>query len=211
MLCVSDTGQGMTAETQAHIFEPFFTTKDVGKGTGLGLAMVYGTVKQSGGFIFVDSAPGSGSTFRLLFPPAGMRAAAAAPAVPRVAGRQPMVLVVEDEVSVRALVSSTLSRDGYTVLPTASADEALDLVTDAGAIDLLLTDASMPGTSGLALARVMLAARPSLPVIVMSGYSDQMLDVSALPQSVTIMRKPFTPTELRQRIRQALNRRAART
>jgi DNA-binding NtrC family response regulator len=97
------------------------------------------------------------------------------------------------------------------VLPTASADEALDLVTDAGAIDLLLTDASMPGTSGLALARVMLAARPSLPVIVMSGYSDQMLDVSALPRTVTIMRKPFTPTELRQRIRQALNRRAART
>jgi len=211
MLSVTDNGHGMTADTQAHIFEPFFTTKDVGKGTGLGLSMVYGTVKQSGGFIFVDSAPGSGSVFRLFFLPAGAPDATAIRVEAHDAGVHPKLLVVEDEASVRTLVASTLAREGYAVIPAGSAEEALDLATDAGEIDLLLTDASMPGMSGLALARMMLAARPSLPVIVMSGYSEEMLDVSALPASVVILRKPFTPTELRQKIRVVLSQRAART
>jgi PAS domain S-box-containing protein len=208
-LGVSDTGHGMSAETQAHIFEPFFTTKDVGKGTGLGLAMVYGTVNQSGGFVFVESEVDGGTTFRIYFPPAGARAPSPAPlAAARVATAPPSghtILVVEDEEVVRALVSSTLAHEGYRVLRAASADEALDLATDAGAIDLLLTDASMPGTSGLALARMLLAARPDLPVIVMTGYSEETLDISGLPEQARVLQKPFTPNELRQRIREVLS------
>ena len=105
----------------------------------------------------------------------------------------------------RALVSSTLSQHGYRVLRAASAEEALDLATDAGAIDLLLTDATMPGMSGIALAKMLVAARPDLPVIVMSGYSEEMLDMSGLAEPVRVLHKPFTPNELRQRIREVLD------
>jgi PAS domain S-box-containing protein len=209
-LSVIDTGHGMSAETQAHIFEPFFTTKEVGKGTGLGLAMVYGTVKQSGGFIFVDSQPGHGATFRLHFPPAAPREPAETSQRQAAARAFDTLLVVEDEQAVRALVSSTLSHEGYRVLPAASAKEALALANEAGTIDLLLTDASMPGASGLALAKMLLATRPDLPVIIMSGYSEEMLDTAGLPASLTILRKPFTPSELRSRIRETLERRSAR-
>ena len=156
MLSVGDTGHGMSVETQAHIFEPFFTTKDVGKGTGLGLSTVYGMVSQSGGFIWVDSEPYRGSTFRLYFPPAAVRPPApAVRVVPRGQKEPPekpagpatgqTILVVEDEDAVRELVASTLAKGGYQVLRAASADEALDMTTDAGTIDLLLTDATMPG------------------------------------------------------------------
>ena len=141
----------MTPETQARIFEPFFTTKDVGKGTGLGLSMVYGTLKQIGGFIFVDSEVDRGTTFRLYFPPA------AAPggrprrrrAPPSGTARHETLLIVEDEPAVRNLVASALRHDGYRLLLAASAEEALALA-DAhdGRIDLLLTDAIMPGKSG---------------------------------------------------------------
>ena len=209
-LSVADTGHGMSAETQAHIFEPFFTTKEVGKGTGLGLAMVYGTLKQSGGFIFVDSQPGHGATFRLHFPPAAPRDPAEASRRRPAAQGVDTLLVVEDEPAVRALVSSTLSHEGYRVLPAASAKEALSLANEGETIDLLLTDASMPGASGLALAKMLLAMRPDLPIIVMSGYSEEMLDTSGLPPSLTILRKPFTPSELRTRIRETLDRRSAR-
>jgi PAS domain S-box-containing protein len=209
-LSVTDTGHGMSAETQAHIFEPFFTTKEVGKGTGLGLAMVYGTVKQSGGFIFVESQPGHGATFRLHFPPATTHEPAAASQTQTATPASDTLLVVEDEQAVRALVSSTLSHEGYRVLPAASTKEALALAADAGAIDLLLTDASMPGSSGLTLAKMLLATRPDLPVIIMSGYSEEMLDTTGLPASISILRKPFTPSELRARIRETLDRRGAR-
>jgi len=209
-LRVTDTGHGMSAETQAHIFEPFFTTKEVGKGTGLGLAMVYGTVKQSGGFIFVESQPGHGATFRLHFPPATAREPAAGLPKQTTAPSSDTLLVVEDEQAVRALVSSTLAHEGYRVLPAASAKEALALAADAGTIDLLLTDASMPGSSGLTLAKMLLATRPDLPVIIMSGYSEEMLDTTGLPASISILRKPFTPSELRARIRETLDRRGVR-
>ena len=207
LLRVSDTGLGMSRETQARIFEPFFTTKDVGKGTGLGLSMVYGTLKQAGGFVFVDSEVGRGTTFRLYFPPAAMQPApAAAPA--RDSGRRgrETLMVVEDEPAVRNLVASALRHDGYHLLLATSAEEALQLF-DAhdGPLDLLLTDAVMPGKSGIDLANAMLARRPGLPVIVMSGYTEETLTVEGLDEPIALLQKPFTPRELRQRIRERLD------
>jgi PAS domain S-box-containing protein len=212
-LSVADTGHGMSAETQAHIFEPFFTTKDVGKGTGLGLSMVYGTVNQSGGFVWVESEPYRGTTFRLYFPQAATHrpASAAAPVAspPPIASSptpaaEHTILVVEDEDSVRELVASTLARDGYRVLRAASAEDALGRAADAGRIDLLLTDARMPGMSGIALARILLETHPDLPVVVMSGYSEEVLDMAGFPASAQVLQKPFTPKLLRQRIREIL-------
>ncbi len=210
-LQVSDTGHGMSAETKAHIFEPFFTTKEVGKGTGLGLPMVYGTMKQSAGFIFVDSQEGVGTTFRLYFPavdppenisaPAAGKAGAAAPRT-----GQPTVLVVEDETAVRNLVVTALSLDGYRILHASSTDTALEAAAaETGTIDVLLTDANMPGRSGLELAGVLARERPGISVIVMSGYTDEMLKVAGLPTPITLLSKPFTPKDLRQKVRDVLN------
>ena len=208
-LSVSDTGHGMSRETQARIFEPFFTTKGVGKGTGLGLSMVYGTLKQIGGFIFVDSEIDRGTTFRLYFPPAPQAAAPAKPptAEPPAAAGQETLLVVEDEDAVRNLVASALRHDKYTVLLATSAEEALQITSSySGAIDLLLTDAIMPGKSGLELAKTLLERWPKLPVIFMSGYTEEDLHVAALNRPIELLQKPFTPRELRNRIRSVLGR-----
>jgi two-component system, cell cycle sensor histidine kinase and response regulator CckA len=221
-LQVADTGHGMSDETKAHIFEPFFTTKEVGKGTGLGLPMVYGTVKQSAGFIFVDSQEGVGTTFKLYFPAADAPTQTSPPVVPVasivpivsiVAGEpgapartgQPTVLVVEDETAVRNLVVTSLSLDGYRILHAASADAAMTLAAEAGTIDVLLTDANMPGKSGLELASALLQQRPGLSVIVMSGYTDEMLEMAGLPTAVALLPKPFTPKDLRQKVREILS------
>ncbi|HEY2906990.1 MAG TPA: PAS domain S-box protein [Vicinamibacterales bacterium] len=209
IVSVADNGQGMSVETQARIFEPFFTTKEVGKGTGLGLSMVYGTVKQSGGFIFVDSEVGRGTTFRLFFPPAapGRAAAAAPPASAKTAPTTATLLVVEDEPSVRNLVASTLKAEPYQLLLAKSAEEALEIASGhEGAIDLLLTDAIMPGRSGIELANELVASRAGLPVIIMSGYTDETLNVTGLEHEVVLLHKPFTPRELRQLIRDVLAR-----
>jgi PAS domain S-box-containing protein len=202
-LRVADTGHGMSEQTKAHIFEPFFTTKDVGKGTGLGLPMVYGTVKQSAGFILVDSQEGVGTTFRVYFPAAD----APDPSIgPGARSGRPAVLVVEDETPVRNLVVTALSLDGYRILHAASADAALALAAaEAGAIDLLLTDANMPGMNGLELAAALGAERPGLAIIVMSGYTDEMLTGAGLPPGVAFLPKPFTPGDLRQKVRAMLN------
>ncbi len=210
VLRVSDSGHGMPHETQARIFEPFFTTKDVGKGTGLGLSMVYGTLKQSGGFIFVDSEVDRGTTFRLYFPPAAEPERAAAVeshASESERKGEETLLIVEDEPSVRNLVASALRHDGYRLLIASSAEEALT-VADAhdGPIDLLLTDAMMPGKSGVELAGLMAARRPGIPVIVMSGYTEETLDVPGRRAPIALLRKPFTPRELRRRIREVLDR-----
>ena len=203
LLCVSDSGHGMSRDTMVRIFEPFFTTKDVGKGTGLGLSMVYGTLKQSGGFIFVDSEVTRGTTFRLYFPRAG------APATVRARERQghETLLVVEDEPAVRNLVASALRHDGYRLLLAGSAEEALALA-DAhdGPIDLLLTDAMMPGRSGIELTSLITARRPGIPVILMSGYSEGTLAVPSISASIALLQKPFTMQELRRRIRAVLDR-----
>ena len=208
VLSVADSGHGMPPETQVRIFEPFFTTKDVGKGTGLGLSMVYSTVKQIGGFIFVDSGIDSGTTFRLYFPPAPAPAAAdTARAREGERHGHETLLIVEDEPSVRNLVASALRHDGYHLLLASCAEEALT-VADAhdGPIDLLLTDAMMPGRSGVELANLMAARRPGMPVIIMSGYTEETLAVPGLTEPIALLQKPFTPRELRRRIRDVLDR-----
>jgi two-component system, cell cycle sensor histidine kinase and response regulator CckA len=209
VVSVADNGHGMSVETQLQIFEPFFTTKEVGKGTGLGLSMVYGTVKQSGGFIFVDSEAGRGATFRLFFPPApaGRIAKATAATAAKAAPATATLLIAEDETSVRNLVASTLKAEPYQLLLAASAEEAMDIAArHDGRIDLLLTDAIMPGRSGIELANALVAARPGMPVIVMSGYTEETLNVHGLEHEIVLLQKPFTPRELRQLIRDVLAR-----
>ena len=204
---VSDTGHGMSRETQARVFEPFFTTKEIGKGTGLGLSMVYGTLKRSGGFIFVDSEVGRGTTFRLYFPAAQAGPPAPEPMPPREErprGHETL-LIVEDEVSVRNLIASALKNDGYQLLLAAAAEEALSTAdAHAGAIDLLLTDAILPGKSGIELVAEMTSRRPGLRVLIMSGYTEDTLSMDTT--GVVLLQKPFTPRELRSRIREALDR-----
>ena len=210
ILRVSDSGHGMPSDTQARIFEPFFTTKDVGKGTGLGLSMVYGTLKRIGGFIFVESELNRGTTFRLYFPPAPP----VAPPAPQPAAANAVhrkgpetLLVVEDEPSVRNLVASALRNDGYHLLLAGSAEEALTVADAHNApIDLLLTDAMMPGKSGVELAALLTARRPGIPVIIMSGYTEETLDVPGMKDPIALLQKPFTPRELRRRIKEVLDR-----
>ena len=207
-LAVQDTGAGMTPEIKAHIFEPFFTTKEAGKGTGLGLAMVYGTVKQSGGFISVTSEEGQGTTFRLRFPPAESLATTTheRPKGPASADVPRTVLVVGDETAVRNLVIVSLTKYGYRVLAAASGQEALSMLkTEAVAIDLLLTDANMPGMTGIELVAALLAERPTLPVIVMSGFTEDLPRLAGFEDQIALLPKPFTPKELRERVGQILN------
>ncbi|MBX5491711.1 MAG: PAS domain S-box protein [Chloroflexi bacterium] len=210
MLAVSDTGCGMDAETQAHIFEPFFTTKEPGKGTGLGLAMVYGIVKQSGGYIWVYSEVGRGTTFKIYLP----RVQAVAAATPR----QPMVrplppqgretiLLVEDEPQVRTLARIVLEGCGYTVLAASCGAEATRLATEhCGPIHLLLTDVVMPGMSGRELARTLAAHGQPVRVLYMSGYTnDAIVQHGVLDDEFTLLQKPFTPDALAWAVRRALD------
>ncbi|HXG08263.1 MAG TPA: PAS domain S-box protein [Gemmataceae bacterium] len=211
LLAVTDTGCGMDEATKARIFEPFFTTKEFGKGTGLGLATVYGIVKQSGGHIEVESAPGRGSTFRIYLPliPGSSSERQSAPAFQE--GRE-TILLVEDEHAVRALARDILQRYGYTVLEAASGEAALALFGEhPGPIDLLLTDIIMPTLSGVALAQRLGEARPDLKVLYMSGYTDSALTRHGLQQGETnLLLKPFAPEALAQAVRNALDGPAAR-
>jgi PAS domain S-box-containing protein len=207
-LVVSDTGQGMTPEVRAHLFEPFFTTRPTGQGSGLGLAAVYGVVRQCGGAIEVDSQPGEGATFRLWFPRAGRPAAAGAPApaaAPRGAGET--LLVVEDDPSVRNLTVRLLRQAGFDVHSAARGDEALELARRSpGRIDLLLTDVVMPGMSGPQLADVLLRERRDLRVLFVSGYTqDTIRQGGTLGPGMAFMPKPYTPTRLVERIREMLD------
>ena len=205
-LSVADTGHGMTPETRAHIFEPFFTTKEVGRGTGLGLAMVYGTVKQSGGFIFVDSKPLEGAVFRLYFPPAAPQHVSPASG-PGVAApvHGVTVLVVEDEPGVRSLVVAALTKEGFRVLQAESGRIALALAAEAGLIDVLLTDVTMPEMSGLELAATLARTQEGLRVVIMSGQNENAITLPHLRRPAEFLRKPFTPKELRQKIHTVLD------
>ncbi|HWP35097.1 MAG TPA: GAF domain-containing protein [Thermodesulfobacteriota bacterium] len=209
-LTVRDTGCGMDAATQARIFEPFFTTKPPGRGTGLGLSTVYGIVRQSGGHIEVDSAPGAGATFTILLPraeeqPAAAPAPAAAGPGPGEPSRAPArppaeatVLVVEDEEGVRELVREVLVQQGYRVLLAPHGAAALAVAAGyRGAIDLLLTDLVMPHLSGRELARRLLAERPALRILFVSGYADTALPPAAGPDGrAAFLPKPFSPHRL---------------
>jgi two-component system, cell cycle sensor histidine kinase and response regulator CckA len=208
VLEVSDTGHGMDSGTQAQIFEPFFTTKPVGDGTGLGLATVYGTVKQSGGDVTVSSTLGRGTTFRVLLPlartPAEASQNGSAPAPPR--GTE-TILLAEDEDVVRALVRELLEARGYEILEAAHPDEALRLARKhSGPIDLLVTDVVMPGMSGRALAEQLELERPGVPVLYTSGYASGRIGVDGVPgMPANFIQKPFAAEELAGKVRELLD------
>jgi CheY-like chemotaxis protein len=209
MLAVSDTGVGMDAGTQARIFEPFFTTKEKGRGTGLGLATVYGIVKQSGGWIWVYSEPGHGTTFKVYFPRV---AAVAAPATASVAPPTSVrgsetILVVEDDETIRNLVLKVLKGNGYTVLAAANGDEAERVAGQhRGRIHLLITDVVLPGLSGPEVARRLVTTRTDTRVLYLSGYTnDAILRRGVLEAGVAFLQKPFTPGVLGRKIREVLD------
>lgn len=210
LLAVTDTGCGMDAATKAHIFEPFFTTKEAGKGTGLGLATVYGIVNQSGGLIQVDSEPGRGSTFKVYLPRLTEKESQSAqlrsglPANPRGAET---VLVAEDEEAIRGLVRLALQSHGYTVLEASDGEEALRIgLEHPGPVHLLLTDVVMPKMSGRQLADILTAARPEIKVLYVSGYTDDAVVRHGVLESGTpFLQKPFTPVVLTRKMREVLD------
>jgi signal transduction histidine kinase len=207
MLAVSDTGTGMDDATVARIFEPFFTTKELGKGTGLGLASVYGTMRQSGGHIWVYSELDHGTTFKLYLPRTNIAAAPAleVPPPPTPLAGHELVLVAEDEDIVRTMVVAALEQRGYSVISVTSGQAALDVIAERGAeLGVLLTDVVMPGIGGIELLERARQARPDLRAIVMSGYTALTLDQRQAPPDVVFLEKPFTLAKLDVAIRETL-------
>jgi PAS domain S-box-containing protein len=209
MLAVSDSGIGMDETVKTRLFEPFFTTKGVGAGTGLGLATVYGIVKQSGGYIWVYSEPGHGATFKVYLPrvqaPVDEIKQAPLPAVNL--GGTETILLAEDEELLRPLARELLVRLGYRVLEATNAAEALDLArAHPEEIHLLVSDVVMPGQSGLQLARQLSAERPHMKVLYMSGYTDEaIVRHGLLDPGTNFLQKPFTPTVLARKVREVLD------
>lgn len=214
LLSVKDAGVGMDAETQAHIFEPFFTTKGPGKGTGLGLATVYGVVKQSNGFIWVHSELGHGTTFEILLPRVEapvVRVELETRSTSSSKGTE-TVLLVEDEESLRKLISEMLRTDGYVVLEATNAAEAIKIAREAGGgIDLLLTDVVMPGMNGSKLADELISVYPRIKILYMSGYTEFAVPLGDIvQQDRALLQKPFTRQSLARKLREVLeNHRSA--
>jgi two-component system cell cycle sensor histidine kinase/response regulator CckA len=211
VLSVTDTGEGMDKETQLRIFEPFFTTKEKGKGTGLGLSTVYGIIKQSGGYVLVESEPRLGTTFRIYLPrvedalePAGPMGASRSQAI----GSE-TVLLVEDEESVRQLVRETLESKGYKVLEADNGEAALQIVSDySGKIDMLITDVVMPGMSGRELSARLCASYPQTKVLYLSGYTeDAIVHEGVVDPDTAFLQKPFTLQTLSRKVREVLGER----
>jgi PAS domain S-box-containing protein len=210
MLAVTDTGQGMDAETQKYIFEPFFTTKEQGKGTGLGLSTVYGIVKQSGGNLWAYSEVGVGTSFKIYLPLVDERVTERGPDAERpenTAGTE-TILLAEDEEMVRNLAREILTMHGYTVLAAANSEEALFICRQhQGPIQLLLTDVVMPGMSGKELAEQVARLRPDMRVLYMSGYTDQaIVHHGILDGDIAFLGKPFTPDALVLKVVEALHK-----
>ena len=208
LIAVSDTGEGMTPEVMENLFDPFFTTKEVGKGTGLGLAMVYGAMKQNNGYVQVYSEPDKGTTVELYLPRVIERPASKEEAGKRAApGGKETVLVAEDESALLDTCRYVLERQGYTVLAASTPKAALDLAAQhPGEIDLLLTDVVMPEMNGKELAKQLRAVRPALKLLFMSGYtSDVMARHGVLDQGMNFIEKPFAFTELAEKVRQVLD------
>lgn len=211
MLVITDTGVGMDAETQSRIFEPFFTTKGT-KGTGLGLSTVYGIVKQSGGYIWVYSEPGKGTSFKVYLPHvtaeevAAVEQPAAPPPAPADINRE-TILVVEDEVNLRRLTRQFLENQGYTVLEAADGAAAVQIcVAHQGIIHLLLTDVIMPGMNGRELAHRVSEIRPNMKVLYMSGYTENAIGHNGtLDAGITLLQKPFTLHALKAKVREVLD------
>ena len=213
MLAVSDTGCGISPEIQAHIFEPFFTTKSASQGTGLGLAMVYGIVKQSGGYIWVYSEVGHGTSFKIYLPRVRRdgRPEPTEEVVPLAAKPSPggeTVLVVEDEDAVRRLVGRVLAAGGYRHLEASNGEEALEICAQWGeTVHLLVTDVVMPRMVGPELAKRLQAFYPELRTLYVSGYADQaVVHHSVLERGIAFLQKPFTPDVLLRRVREVLDR-----
>jgi PAS domain S-box-containing protein len=211
MLAVTDTGIGMTSDTVAHIFEPFYTTKESGRGTGLGLSTVYGIVKQSGGYIWVYSEPGKGTTFKVYLPQVEERVEVSSSAeTPAPAARdgKETILLVEDEPAVRELTRMVLSKRGYSVLEALNPADAERLAGRHGTeIHLLLTDVVMPGMSGHELAKRLTARHRNLRVLYMSGYTHNVIaEDGTLEEGLSFLQKPFTPQVLAQKVRETLDR-----
>jgi PAS domain S-box-containing protein len=211
MLAISDTGAGMDAETQSHIFEPFFTTKGP-KGTGLGLSTVYGIVKQSGGYIWVYSEPGKGTTFKIYLPripektESAVQMAAAAEAATPEPGTE-TILLVEDEANLRYLARQFLEKQGYKVIEAADGAVAMQIaVALEGTIHLLLTDVIMPGMNGRELAQRICEIRPNVKVLYMSGYTENVIGHNGmLDAGVRLLQKPFNLRDLKDKVREVLD------
>jgi signal transduction histidine kinase/ActR/RegA family two-component response regulator len=206
-LLVSDTGHGMDQDTIGHLFEPFFTTKALGRGSGLGLAMVYGIVKQSGGYIWAYSEPNLGTTFKLYFPsvmedlPDPVACATEEPT----RGSGGTILVAEDDGPVRSMIRRSLTEAGFTVIEAANGRDALDKAAAEPRLDALLTDLAMPEIGGRELARRLRETHPHLPVLFMSGYTDdEVMRRGLLESGATFLEKPFSPELLAQRVSQML-------
>jgi CheY-like chemotaxis protein len=207
MLAVSDTGPGMTDEVLAKAFEPFFTTKEIGKGSGLGLAQVYGFAKQSGGGVSIETKLGEGTTVKVFLPRAGSLAKPREPerrAEPRPAadGAERVVLVMDDDSAVREVTAAMLRELGYSVIEAGSGGAALDVLRTDERVDILLADYAMPGMNGADAAREAVAIRPGLPVLFITGYADlkALRDVG----EERIIQKPFRDEELSRKVQAAL-------
>jgi len=205
-LLVSDTGTGMDRETQSRIFEPFFTTKEKGKGTGLGLSTVYGIVKQSGGYVIVQSEMGQGTTFHIYLPLVEGAAEKHSVAVPEAVGGAETILLVEDEESVRQLVRDTLSAKGYQVLEAENGEAGIATAArHRGSIDLVITDVVMPGMGGRAMVQQLAESRPGTKVLYLSGYTeDAILNDGSVEQGTAFLQKPFTLRSLSRKVREVL-------
>lgn len=208
MLAVSDTGTGIDPATQARIFEPFFTTKSMGKGTGLGLATVYGIVKQSGGYIWVYSELGMGTNFKVYLPASVEIADSAVPAYARHAPAKgsETVLLVEDQESLRELIQTMLEREGYKVLVAKNPAIGLEAAqAHQGTIHLLITDVVLPGMNGRAFAEQLAKTRRGLKVLFISAYTENiMVHQGTLSQGTAFLQKPFTHETLRRKVREVL-------
>src|SRR5208337_3611382 len=213
VISVTDTGHGMDKETQSRIFEPFFTTKEKGKGTGLGLSTVYGIVKQSNGYVFVQSELGAGTTFYVYLPQVEDSAEEPCPAKPQQneAGGCETVLLVEDEESVRELVRVTLAARGYNVLEAENGESGLRIAESfKDPIDILVTDVLMPGIGGRELAKKLLALRPGISVLYLSGYTeDVVVTPGALGPGTAFLQKPFTLQNLAKKVHEVLRSKPA--
>jgi PAS domain S-box-containing protein len=211
MLGVSDTGIGMSVDTREHAFDPFFTTKEAGKGTGLGLATVYGIVKQSGGYVWIYSEPGHGTTLKIYFPEvsaaAAFQPAEYKPGVTTAARGSETILLVEDEPAVRGLASRILEKQGYRVLSAQHGREAMDIASrEQGNIDLVLTDVVMPGMNGRGLVERLAGIRPTMKSLYMSGYTDDdIIRRGFIEPTKSFLQKPFTSEALLQTVRKVLD------
>jgi len=208
MLNVADTGCGMDEETQCHIFEPFYTTKPLGQGTGLGLSMVYGIVKQSGGYILVDSQPNKGARFRLYFPQVTDALEPARVGMHKtLPGGSENILVVEDEPALRALTRTFLEVAGYTVVTANSGEAAFEAALGGCAsINMLLTDLILPGMSGRVLADRLKMELPDIRVLYMSGYTDDLVSKNGIvDRDASLLHKPFTMESLLSKVREVLD------